>query len=157
MDLFRGTIRGNRLAACPQMSRCFSRSLGADGLPPCSQDLQLTTNCISTELSLFPRLPCQFKIHFAISEVKRVFSNFYFLPIRKLTDKLLNYFSASPCMQLLNTSIQQQNVQPARGMANLKAIAIRLKSVKNIQKITQSMKMVSAAKYARAERDLKVS
>ena len=59
-------------------------------------------------------------------------------------------------MQLLNTSIQPQNVQPARGMANLKAIAIRLKSVKNIQKITQSMKMVSAAKYARAERDLKV-
>merc|ERR1712241_745689 len=65
--------------------------------------------------------------------------------------------SASPCMQLLNTSIQQQNVQPARGMANLKAIAIRLKSVKNIQKITQSMKMVSAAKYSRAERDLKAA
>jgi len=42
-------------------------------------------------------------------------------------------------------------------MANLKAIAIRLKSVKNIQKITQSMKMVSAAKYARAERDLKAA
>merc|ERR1712203_1195740 len=33
---------------------------------------------------------------------------------------------------------------------------MRLKSVKNIQKITQSMKMVSAAKYARAERDLKL-
>jgi len=65
--------------------------------------------------------------------------------------------SASPCLQLLNSSIQQQNVQPARGMANLKAIAIRLKSVKNIQKITQSMKMVSAAKYARAERDLKAA
>merc|ERR1711899_312657 len=65
--------------------------------------------------------------------------------------------SASPCMQLLNTSIQPQNVQPARGMANLKAIAIRLKSVKNIQKITQSMKMVSAAKYARAERDFKAA
>merc|ERR1711944_360293 len=65
--------------------------------------------------------------------------------------------SASPCLQLLNSSIQQQNVQPARGMANLKAIAIRLKSVKNIQKITQSMKMVSAAKYSRAERDLKVA
>jgi F-type H+-transporting ATPase subunit gamma len=32
-----------------------------------------------------------------------------------------------------------------------------LKSVKNIQKITQSMKMVSAAKYARAERDLKAA
>merc|ERR1711944_126851 len=49
------------------------------------------------------------------------------------------------------------NVQPVRGMANLKAIAIRLKSVKNIQKITQSMKMVSAAKYARAEKDLKAA
>lgn len=45
--------------------------------------------------------------------------------------------------------------QQLRGMATLKAISIRLKSVKNIQKITQSMKMVSAAKYARAERDLK--
>jgi len=40
-------------------------------------------------------------------------------------------------------------------MATLKSISIRLKSVKNIQKITQSMKMVSAAKYSRAERDLK--
>lgn len=50
-----------------------------------------------------------------------------------------------------------QNAQPQqqRGMATLKAISIRLKSVKNIQKITQSMKMVSAAKYSRAERDLK--
>jgi len=34
---------------------------------------------------------------------------------------------------------------------------MRLKSVKNIQKITKSMKMVSAAKYSRAERDLKVA
>lgn len=42
-------------------------------------------------------------------------------------------------------------------MPNLKLIAMRLKSVKNIQKITQSMKMVSAAKYARAERDLKAA
>lgn len=45
--------------------------------------------------------------------------------------------------------------QQQRGMATLKTIQMRLKSVKNIQKITQSMKMVSAAKYARAERDLK--
>jgi len=45
--------------------------------------------------------------------------------------------------------------QPSRNMATLKSISLRLKSVKNIQKITQSMKMVSAAKYARAERDLK--
>ncbi|KAG7207938.1 hypothetical protein KM043_009526 [Ampulex compressa] len=48
-----------------------------------------------------------------------------------------------------------QQQQQQRGMATLKAISIRLKSVKNIQKITQSMKMVSAAKYNRAERDLK--
>lgn len=47
--------------------------------------------------------------------------------------------------------------QPNRNMATLKAISIRLKSVKNIQKITQSMKMVSAAKYTRAERDLKAA
>lgn len=50
-----------------------------------------------------------------------------------------------------NAPIQQQQ----RGMATLKSISMRLKSVKNIQKITQSMKMVSAAKYARAERELK--
>lgn len=47
------------------------------------------------------------------------------------------------------------NGQQQRGMATLKAISMRLKSVKNIQKITQSMKMVSAAKYSRAERELK--
>lgn len=42
-------------------------------------------------------------------------------------------------------------------MATLKVISMRLKSVKNIQKITQSMKMVSAAKYTRAERDLRAA
>ncbi|KAI1882222.1 hypothetical protein AGOR_G00248460 [Albula goreensis] len=42
-----------------------------------------------------------------------------------------------------------------RNMATLKDITIRLKSIKNIQKITQSMKMVAAAKYSRAERALK--
>merc|ERR1712027_270744 len=62
---------------------------------------------------------------------------------------LLAQKSMTPCVVL---QVQQQ-----RGMANLKAIAMRLKSVKNIQKITQSMKMVSAAKYARAERDLKAA
>lgn len=46
------------------------------------------------------------------------------------------------------------NHQESRGLATLKDIRVRLNSVKNIQKITQSMKMVSAAKYARAERDL---
>ncbi|XP_059061288.1 ATP synthase subunit gamma, mitochondrial [Achroia grisella] len=49
------------------------------------------------------------------------------------------------------------NLQQNRNMATLKSISIRLKSVKNIQKITQSMKMVSAAKYTRAERDLKAA
>lgn len=43
----------------------------------------------------------------------------------------------------------------ARGMATLKDIETRLKSVKNIRKITSSMKMVSAAKFSRAERALK--
>ena len=43
----------------------------------------------------------------------------------------------------------------ARNMATLKVISMRLKSVTSIQKITKSMKMVSAAKYARAERALK--
>ncbi|XP_018595076.1 ATP synthase F(1) complex subunit gamma, mitochondrial isoform X2 [Scleropages formosus] len=42
-----------------------------------------------------------------------------------------------------------------RNMATLKDITIRLKSIKNIQKITKSMKMVAAAKYSRAERALK--
>ncbi|PIO15605.1 hypothetical protein AB205_0026620 [Aquarana catesbeiana] len=40
-------------------------------------------------------------------------------------------------------------------MATLKDITRRLKSIKNIQKITKSMKMVAAAKYAKAERELK--
>jgi len=47
--------------------------------------------------------------------------------------------------------------QQQRGMANLKMIGMRLKSVRNIQKITQSMKMVSAAKFARAEKDLRAA
>merc|ERR1711963_984422 len=48
-----------------------------------------------------------------------------------------------------------QQQQQQRAMSTLKAISMRLRSVKNIQKITKSMKMVSAAKYARAERELK--
>jgi F-type H+-transporting ATPase subunit gamma len=44
-----------------------------------------------------------------------------------------------------------------RGYATLKDISRRLKSVKNIQKITKSMKMVSAAKYAKAEKDLRLA
>jgi F-type H+-transporting ATPase subunit gamma len=37
-----------------------------------------------------------------------------------------------------------------------KIVSRRLKSVKNIQKITKSMKMVSAAKYAQAEKSLRL-
>jgi len=48
-----------------------------------------------------------------------------------------------------------QCIQQVRGMATLKEIRLRLKSVTNIQKITKSMKMVSAAKFSRAERELK--
>merc|ERR1712012_463249 len=55
---------------------------------------------------------------------------------------------------LLFSRYHQRKAKTAK-MPNLKLIAMRLKSVKNIQKITQSMKMVSAAKFAKAERDLK--
>lgn len=62
------------------------------------------------------------------------------------------------CIQLLITiSFSFFSSQQVRGMATLKMISIRLKSVKNIQKITQSMKMVSAAKYTKAERELKLA
>jgi len=54
-------------------------------------------------------------------------------------------------IQLLAVPIVQQS----RNYATLKDISMRLKSVKNIQKITKSMKMVSAAKFAQAERSLK--
>ncbi|XP_054163665.1 ATP synthase subunit gamma, mitochondrial-like [Oppia nitens] len=57
--------------------------------------------------------------------------------------------------KLITTSTPVVFGVQTRGMATLKDIRVRLKSVTNIQKITQSMKMVSAAKYARAERDLK--
>ena len=40
-----------------------------------------------------------------------------------------------------------QSLQPCREMATLKDISLRLKSVKNILKITSSMKMIAAARY----------
>merc|ERR1712018_85996 len=57
---------------------------------------------------------------------------------------------------LLVFRYHQRKTKTAK-MPNLKLIAMRLKAVKNIQKITQSMKMVSAAKFAKAERDLKAA
>lgn len=47
------------------------------------------------------------------------------------------------------------SVGSVRGMATLKEIEMRLKGTQNIKKITTSMKMVSAAKFAQAERFLK--
>jgi F-type H+-transporting ATPase subunit gamma len=55
------------------------------------------------------------------------------------------------------TAAASSAVRSTRGMATLKQVSMRLKSVKNIQKITASMKMVSAAKFARAERELRAA
>ncbi|CAH2275555.1 ATP synthase subunit gamma, mitochondrial isoform X1 [Pelobates cultripes] len=63
-----------------------------------------------------------------------------------------------PAVTMLSRStvlIFQPQWGQVRSMATLKDITRRLKSIKNIQKITKSMKMVAAAKYARAERELK--
>ncbi|CAK1588103.1 unnamed protein product [Parnassius mnemosyne] len=40
-------------------------------------------------------------------------------------------------------------------MVQLKQVSYRLKSIRNIQKITKTMKMVSASKFTKAERELK--
>ncbi|XP_053620216.1 ATP synthase subunit gamma, mitochondrial isoform X2 [Plodia interpunctella] len=72
--------------------------------------------------------------------------------MRILTVKMLGRAAPVACQVTAVVNLQQN-----RNMATLKSISIRLKSVKNIQKITQSMKMVSAAKYTRAERDLKAA
>lgn len=53
--------------------------------------------------------------------------------------------------------ISAANVEQVRGMATLKDIRLRLRSVKNIQKITKSMKMIAAVKYAKAERELRTA
>lgn len=63
-------------------------------------------------------------------------------------------FSRAGVAGLSAWTLQPQWIQ-VRNMATLKDITRRLKSIKNIQKITKSMKMVAAAKYARAERELK--
>ncbi|XP_077120615.1 ATP synthase F(1) complex subunit gamma, mitochondrial isoform X2 [Ranitomeya variabilis] len=63
-----------------------------------------------------------------------------------------------PVVTMLSRSsvlIFQPQWGQVRNMATLKDITRRLKSIKNIQKITKSMKMVAAAKYAKAERELK--
>lgn len=51
------------------------------------------------------------------------------------------------------TAVRSLSVTPQQ-QATLQDIRIKLKSVTNIQKITKTMQMVSASKYARAEREL---
>uniref|UniRef100_A0A8C6E071 ATP synthase subunit gamma n=1 Tax=Moschus moschiferus TaxID=68415 RepID=A0A8C6E071_MOSMO len=63
-------------------------------------------------------------------------------------------FSRAGVAGLSAWTVQPQWIQ-VRNMATLKDITRQLKSIKNIQKITKSMKMVAAAKYAHAERELK--
>ncbi|KOB72310.1 ATP synthase subunit gamma [Operophtera brumata] len=46
---------------------------------------------------------------------------------------------------------------PTSRMVQLKQVQLRLKSIKNIQKITKTMKMVSASKFTRAERELRAA
>jgi len=56
---------------------------------------------------------------------------------------------------LLSVHSAPEMVAAKREMATLKEISMRLRSVSSIQKITKSMKMVSAAKFARAEQSLR--
>jgi len=55
---------------------------------------------------------------------------------------------------LKNQGVRCLSLTPQH-QATLKDVRIKLKSVTNIQKITKTMQMVSASKYARAERELK--
>jgi F-type H+-transporting ATPase subunit gamma len=56
-----------------------------------------------------------------------------------------------------SASVMTGTYEQVRGMATLKEIRMRLRSIQNISKITKSMKMISAVKYAKAERELRVA
>jgi F-type H+-transporting ATPase subunit gamma len=58
---------------------------------------------------------------------------------------------ARPALTVARTASKQQQA----GMATLKEIDQRLKSVRNIEKITKSMKVVASTKLTRAERSMK--
>ncbi|QRW13372.1 F-type H+-transporting ATPase subunit gamma [Ceratobasidium sp. AG-Ba] len=49
------------------------------------------------------------------------------------------------------------NVQAARNMATLREIEMRLKSVRNIEKITKSMKMIASTRLNKAQRAMSVA
>ncbi|KAG8987987.1 atp3 gamma subunit of the F1 sector of mitochondrial F1F0 ATP synthase, partial [Tulasnella sp. 427] len=55
----------------------------------------------------------------------------------------------------VNAVARQQSgaaLQAQRNMATLREIELRLKSVRNIEKITKSMKMIAATKLTKAQR-----
>jgi len=56
---------------------------------------------------------------------------------------------------LKNQGVVRHLSVTSQRQATLKDVRLKLKSVTNIQKITKTMQMVSASKYARAERELK--
>ncbi|GJJ14772.1 hypothetical protein Clacol_009040 [Clathrus columnatus] len=51
----------------------------------------------------------------------------------------------------------QDNINGTRNMATLREIELRLKSVKNIEKITKSMKMIASTKLSKAQRAMTVA
>lgn len=99
--------------------------------------------------SKLPSVQCaDLKYFFPISLLirRRTYQNFqtkYPPTPHRFVSKMMQRVVNSPILGAIVTN----GAQPHRGMATLKVIQMRLKSVKNIQKITQSMKMVSAAKW----------
>lgn len=64
-----------------------------------------------------------------------------------LVDSYAYYFTCNTTVcAVVHTYDIAQNSAAARGMATEKQIMMRINATKNISKITQSMKMVSAAK-----------
>lgn len=60
---------------------------------------------------------------------------------------------ARPALRTLPKVTTQANAQAGvRGMATLRELELRLKSVRNIEKITKSMKMIASTKLAKAQR-----
>merc|ERR1712080_639442 len=72
---------------------------------------------------------------------------------------LVGHHESSKAQAMVSQSKQlvpviSSQCQAQRNMSSLKAISMRLKSVRNTQ-IVSAMKMVSSAKFARAEKELK--
>jgi len=63
------------------------------------------------------------------------------------------YLSAGLVSGIRSQGVRLLSTTPKQN-ATLKDVRLKLKSITNIQKITKTMQMVSAAKYARAEREL---